>query len=587
MISLLLLFSLCATVSGQESGDRSLPLPGDGSASPARVLVIHSYGTDFQWTRDMDAGIREILHADPFDYAAVFSEYLDSKYHTTPSYFAAQAELMAAKYDGWTFDVLVVTDNRALEFVRRYRDRIFGEVPTVFAGINDYTPELTEGLTQVTGVPEEVQMDRTLNMAFALFPEGRLFVLGDGTLTYQRNRAILDRTIAAMDDPPETRVYDAITIRGLERVAAQVRPGDVVFLASSVLEDDGSVADFWRAGAIVSRAMPVPVFVMWDFFIGSGVAGGYLASGRAQGIAAAHMVRRILSGVPVQDIPVSSESPNRWIFDMRPLVAAGVPRGGLPAGSIILNQRESMWDEYRAEIMVVIVVLVAMGLLISLLFVNVRRRAVVAARLRESLSEKEILLKEIHHRVKNNLQVISSILNIQSSFIDDRQSLDYFKDCETRVQSMALVHEQLYQGTSLARIDLGPYLEELMTSLYSAMTASADGIRVSREVRDISLHLDQAIPVGLVVNELVSNAIKYAYPDGRGEIRLAVDAIDGTTRIRVRDWGVGLGSSIDRTESLGLQLVDALAAQLHGSVTFASGDPGLDVEFSFPRGEDE
>jgi ABC-type uncharacterized transport system substrate-binding protein len=118
----------------------------------------------------MDAAIRATLQADPFDYAAVFSEYLDAKYHTSDEYFAARAEMLAVKYAGWSFDAIIVTDNLALEFVKRYRDGLFGPIPTVFAGINDYMPAMTEGLSAVTGVPEQVSAAETLDLALELFP---------------------------------------------------------------------------------------------------------------------------------------------------------------------------------------------------------------------------------------------------------------------------------------------------------------------------------------------------------------------------------------------------------------------------------
>jgi two-component sensor histidine kinase len=573
---------LAVTFSGFVSRD----IYAQGAEAPPRVLVIHSYGTDFQWTRDMDAAIRATLQADPFDYAAVFSEYLDAKYHTSDEYFAARAEMLAVKYAGWSFDAIIVTDNLALEFVKRYRDGLFVRFRTVFAGINDYMPAMTEGLSAVTGVPEQVSAAETLDLALELFPGGRLFVIGDGTLTSRINLGTLERALLRYQDPPVMDARIAIGESEVVELAAEIQAGDIVILIGSILEDDGTVADFWRAGSIVSEIIPVPVFVFWDFFIGTGVAGGFVASGREQGVAAARLAERILAGEDVETIPVAALSPNRWVFDMGPLEEAGIGRRQLPRDAVLLNQRISVWETYRYEIITLALILTSMGVLISLLFINIKRRALVAARLRESLSEKEVLLKEIHHRVKNNLQVISSILSIQSSFIADRQSLDYFRDCETRVQSMALVHEQLYQTDTFARIQISTYLGELISSLYSAMTVPSGRVTISQEVEDLSLHLDQAIPVGLVVNELLSNALKYAYPPGgTGEIALRVEYLSGQAIIDVRDWGVGMDPEAPHSESLGLQLVEALAKQLRGEVRFSRAEPGLEVRFAFPVAE--
>lgn len=552
--------------------------------APARVLVIHSYGTDYQWTRDLDAGIRSVLQADPNDYATVFSEFLDAKYHSTADYFAAQATFLATKYTGWQFDAIVVTDNLALEFVRQYRDEVFGPVPTVFAGINDWEPALTAGLARVSGIPEAVSIEETLHLALNLTAGDRVIALGDGTLTFERNFAILERALAAMDPAPELIVFPTIRMAELDALADLVTSRDAVLLLSSIREDDNTVADFWRAGVLVSSTLPVPVFSMWDFFIGTGIAGGFLVSGQVQGAAAATLVEQILAGVSVDTIPVTGTSPNRWIFDMEPLSRAGITATSLPKDATLYNAETHIWDAYRVELLVMGVVLLTMALLISLLFVNIRNRALTAERLRHSLSEKEILLKEIHHRVKNNLQVISSILSLQSASIADQQSLGYFKDCETRVQSMALVHEQLYQTESFERIHLPSYIGELVSSLYSAMTIAAAHVTITQDIADLSLHLDQAIPVGLVINELVSNAIKYAYGDGSsGTIDIVVRRDEDRVTISVRDHGVGMDASAKRTTSLGLQLVEALARQLHGTISFEATPPGTHVVFTFPH----
>jgi two-component sensor histidine kinase len=268
------------------------------------------------------------------------------------------------------------------------------------------------------------------------------------------------------------------------------------------------------------------------------VAGGFVASGREQGVAAARLAERILAGEDVETIPVAALSPEPMGIRYGALEEAVIGRRQLPRDAVLLNQRISGWETYRYEIITLALILSSMGVLISLLFINIKRRALVAARLRESLSEKEVLLKEIHHRVKNNLQVISSILSIQSSFIADRQSLDYFKDCETRVPSMALVHEQLYQTDTFARIQLSTYLGELISSLYSATTVPSGRVTISQEVEDLSLHLDQAIPVGLVVNELLSNALKVRLPPGwYREIALRVEYLSGQAIIDVRTGG--------------------------------------------------
>jgi PAS domain S-box-containing protein len=191
------------------------------------------------------------------------------------------------------------------------------------------------------------------------------------------------------------------------------------------------------------------------------------------------------------------------------------------------------------------------------------------ARLRTSLLEKEVMLKEIHHRVKNNLQVISSLLSIQSTYLADPRDAGHFQESRDRIRTMALVHEKLYQSNDLASVDFGPYAERLATNLFRSYTGSGGRINLHIDVKDISLDADQAVPCGLIVNELVTNALKYAFPDGRnGTITVAVKHDKDHYLLIVSDDGIGMRADFDlaETESLGLQLVNMLASQLDGTV---------------------
>jgi PAS domain S-box-containing protein len=205
-------------------------------------------------------------------------------------------------------------------------------------------------------------------------------------------------------------------------------------------------------------------------------------------------------------------------------------------------------------------------------------------RVRASLQEKEALLKEIHHRVKNNLQVISSLLNLQAERIAEPAARAVFLESQSRVRAMALVHETLYGSESLARIELPRYLERLCDSLLQTF-GGADRITLDRQVADVSLDLDRALPAGLIVSELVSNALKYAFPDGRrGRIVVGVAGSAGTGyTLAVGDDGVGLPDSLDldHTTSLGLYLVRVLVRQLRGHLTVdRSGGTTFTIEFS-------
>ena len=189
--------------------------------------------------------------------------------------------------------------------------------------------------------------------------------------------------------------------------------------------------------------------------------------------------------------------------------------------------------------------------------------------IKKSLEEKELLLKEIHHRVKNNLMIISSLLNLQSSYIKDKESQDIFKESQNRARSMALIHERLYQSTDLKRIDFGEYITSLANELFHTYVADPSLIELKINVEDIFLDINTAIPLGLIVNELITNSLKHAFPDGiSGEINVDFHPIDAHYEFIVKDNGIGFPEDIDyqNTESLGLQMVTSLTDQIDGEM---------------------
>jgi PAS domain S-box-containing protein len=191
------------------------------------------------------------------------------------------------------------------------------------------------------------------------------------------------------------------------------------------------------------------------------------------------------------------------------------------------------------------------------------------AHISASLREKDVLLKEIHHRVKNNLQIISSLLRLQSQYITDARSLDMFRESQNRVKSMALIHEYLYQSRDMARINFSEYLGNLTSHLFRSYGVT-DTVRLEMHVDDSRLDLDTAIPCGLIITELVSNSLKHAFHDApNGLIRVDFHTPDGKNyELSVKDNGIGMPAErlTEPKGSLGLRLVTTLAQQLSGMI---------------------
>lgn len=217
---------------------------------------------------------------------------------------------------------------------------------------------------------------------------------------------------------------------------------------------------------------------------------------------------------------------------------------------------------------------------------DITERKNAEVKLVESLSEKDILLKEIHHRVKNNLQIISSLLALQIRYIKDSADIAIFRDSQNRVKSMALVHEKLYQSSDFGKILFRDYVKNLCSHLNHSYYNRGCIILFLYEIDDISIDIQYAIPCGLILNELISNSIKYAFTDGKGEIKIGLKfRSDNNFELCISDNGIGLPEdfSIESTHTLGMQLVKSLISQLHGEYNIESAkNKGVSFTIVFP-----
>jgi two-component system sensor kinase len=189
--------------------------------------------------------------------------------------------------------------------------------------------------------------------------------------------------------------------------------------------------------------------------------------------------------------------------------------------------------------------------------------------IKSSLKEKEILLREIHHRVKNNMQIISTLLTLQSTQVNDNRLIELYKESQNRIQAMALIHEKLYQSRDISKINLIEYVGSLITDLFNSYGADKKNIGFELDVDDVLMNIDAAIPCGLIINEIVSNSLKYAFPKGNGKVNVHLHRLnENDFYLKIYDDGIGIPESfnVKKTNTLGLKIVNNLVDQLDGSL---------------------
>jgi PAS domain S-box-containing protein len=215
---------------------------------------------------------------------------------------------------------------------------------------------------------------------------------------------------------------------------------------------------------------------------------------------------------------------------------------------------------------------------------DITERKMMTDLVETSLAEKETLLREIHHRVKNNLQIISSLLNLQIRKTDDPTTVEVLKDCQARVLSMALVHEHLYKGKDFSFIDLKNYIPSLGTELLQSYRTTSESVRFDLNIPDISIDINTAIPVGLIINELITNSLKYAFKGRKdGKLSITANETHQVLTLIVADNGIGIpeGITLENPTSLGLRLVKTLTDQIDGTVAIDRTE-GTKFVFTFP-----
>ncbi|NQY73608.1 MAG: PAS domain S-box protein [Candidatus Margulisbacteria bacterium] len=221
--------------------------------------------------------------------------------------------------------------------------------------------------------------------------------------------------------------------------------------------------------------------------------------------------------------------------------------------------------------------------LIVAIIEDISKRKNAENKLRKSVHEKDILLKEIHHRVKNNLQIVTSMLNIKANSIQNQHIKKVMEDCRERVHAMSLIHETMYQSPDVSQVDFTKYIKNLVNMLFIAYNTRADEIKLSLDVEDIFLSLDSAVPCGLIINELVTNALNHAFPKGRqGIVSVSVYRKVNLIHICIQDDGIGIPPEIDpnAASSFGLYLVHVLVMQIEGELS-VNVEKGTRLQLTF------
>ncbi len=338
------------------------------SASP-NVLILNSYHLGFDWTDDEVEGTMEVF-AERMPAATVYVEYLDTKRHLPEEVFSSMYRLLGDKYEPNAFDLLLATDDNALKFLEQYGRKLFGQIPIVFCGINDPALARSPSLAPATGIVEKLDVVKTLTLARDLQPQlQRVFVVSDDTPTGRAQEQVVREASSQLPDLTfEYLDGNSLTTDQLSRRIRGLEDGDVVLLTVWLRDATGRYVDYPRRFPELFGGAPVPVYGLVDLWLGYGIMGGKLNSGRWHGRRAAEMAVTILQGTTSpEEIPIEGASVNPYMFDYRQLERFGIDPGDLPPDSQVVHQPVSLmevyWDTILAAAGVILLLVVAILIL--------------------------------------------------------------------------------------------------------------------------------------------------------------------------------------------------------------------------------
>ena len=619
-----LLFFLCTLV------------PASSNNNP-RILILNSYHTGFPWSDGIMEGIKDIFYS-KLPYPEITFEYMDTKRHFT----GLESELIAhyrsvyrLKYEKDYFDIIIVSDDNAFQFSLRYGDKLFGNTPVVFCGVNNYSSSMLSGKSHYTGVVEKPDDRATIRLMLGLHPEvKKVAFVTDWTTSGKGNRQRLGEIAEEMSDEADFFFLDpggGLTVEELKQKVEKLEQDTAIFYKDFFKDKNGTYLAPEVFMPELTSIADVPIYSIGSFYLGLGIVGGKMDSAREHGDIAARLAIDILQGTEPSDIPVIDKAITKYMFDYKALKRFDIKRTDLPQNSIIINRPFSFYHQYTEVFWASAAVFIVLLCLSLVLFIilgksrlanrkleetvgkltatldsigdavittdivgNITSANPVAEKLlgysqhdmvgrhlpdfftvtgdtgekpllhppgrnaipisnsvapirdqhgkeigtilvfrdkteeylfqksiEDSLNEKTVLLQEIHHRVKNNLNIVISLLNLQA-YEEVHDPKTVLVNCRNRVYSMALVHEHLYKYDSLAAISMETYIQEMVSNLYD-LYARGREISYSVDVDPISLPIDTAVPTGLILNELITNAFTHAFPGNRqGKIEVAL-----------------------------------------------------------------
>ncbi len=570
----------------------SAQLPANGSR---RVLVLYSYARQLPWENKVMAGFDEALNAMPLaERPFLFEESLDASRVGEPCEPDAWRRYLAVKYRDVALDAVITESQQAAALLL--------SSPELFPGAERYVLHFADSAALGTGTGAERRfstasdLERALSTVTATYPLAKRIVFVTDKTSVGAARTEQVAGIAPGFPSASIEIWDDYTVPELLERAAALPADAALFYVPVQVDREGRQLVPGVVAELLAASASAPVFSHFDSLLGTGIAGGYMVSGVQLGRLMADIAARGQAAAPASQARYA-EATMGYYFDARALDRWAIDEDALPAGSVVLYREPGFLARFWRVVVAVSLLFALETFLIAALYrqsLQRRRAMALLAAERASLegkvlsrtadlsqeigerklaeeragamaAEKATLLKELQHRVKNSLGIMASLIGIEAGKARNDDVRATLETLESRVSALALLYDMLYDSGGIDQVPLASYLESVVASAASSLGADARGIRLRCDLASASIDMRRAVSLGLAVNELVTDCLKYAFPEGRtGLVRVSLRLEAGYYVVVVADDGVGLppGFEPESGHGFGLKLVSLLSRQL-------------------------
>ncbi|WP_368239279.1 ABC transporter substrate-binding protein, partial [Clostridium tertium] len=330
--------------------------------SGKKILILNSYSEELQWTRDIQEGIEKTIEVN--DNLLVYYEYMDLKNNSGEAYMGILNKLYTEKYKNTKFDIIICSDNDALNFMINYGEDIFGDIPVVFCGINNFNDEMLQGKPNYTGVVEAIDVESTID-SILFFQENvkDIIIISDSMPSGKFNEELVRKSIYKYSYDINFNFYRDVDVSKILDKRNTLNKETAILIVGQLKSENGNYVPYDET-SVSLKELNIPIYVCWDFLLSNNIVGGKVIDGYSQGKIAAEMALNILNGENVQNVPIQRESPGKFVFNYNELSKYNISIDKIPSDYNIINKPFSFYNTYKIQIYIVSIIILSLVILI-------------------------------------------------------------------------------------------------------------------------------------------------------------------------------------------------------------------------------